>query len=162
MKVIEHLKSLSDERFVAMYESLAQEGFGPLDHEVASALKFRPQAIRKLPMAKRAKRARSILVSKGRAELCYELFGTYLIQHHKELVTGFLDATDVKHEDGMLETLETNQPDPKKIADAVKELDGKHEPDDVTLYLALCAEQWPSVRELEELWRERAGIAIKS
>ncbi len=162
MKVIEHLKGLSDERFLAMYESLAQEGFGPLDHEVAAALKFRPQAIRKLPMEKRAKRARSILVSKGRAELCYELFGSYLIQSHRDLVTGFLDATGVKHEEGMLETLETNQPDKAKIADAVKDLDGKHEPDDVTLYLALCAEQWPAIGELDNLWRERAGLSVQS
>ena len=162
MKVIEHLKGISEEQFLTMYEALAQQGFGPLDHEVANAYRFRPQAIRKLPMAKRAKRAKSILISKARAELCYEMFGTYLIQHRKDLVTGFLDATGVEHEDGMLETLETNQPDPAKIADAVKELDGKFEPEDVTLYLALCAEQWPSVKELDALWRERAGLQTAS
>ena len=162
MKVIEHLKGLSEERFLSMYESLAQEGFGPLDHEVAAVLKFRPQAIRKLPMAKRAKRARAILLSKARAELCYEFFGTYLIKNRKELVTGFLDATGVEHEDGMLATLDTNQPDPARIADAVKDLDAKFEPQDVTLYLALCAEQWPMIPELDALWRERAGIPVAS
>jgi len=162
MKVIEHLKGLSEERFLAMYESLAQEGFGPLDHEVAAALKFRPQAIRKLPMEKRAKKARSILLSKARAELCYEFFGTYLIQKRRELVTGFLDATGVEHEDGMLATLDTNQPDPQKIASTVAELDAKFEPDDVTLYLALCAEQWPMIPELDALWRERAGMPLSS
>ena len=30
-------------------------------------------------------------------------------------------------------------------------------PDDVTLYLALCAEHWPGVPELVALWRRRSG-----
>ena len=160
MKVIEHLKAMDEERFLAMYEALSQEGFGPLDREVAAQLKFRPQAIRKVPMEKRARRAKALLVSRARAELCYDFFGTYLIQHRLELVTGFLDATGVEHEAGMLETLDTNRPDPAKIPDAVKDLDAKFEPDDVTLYLALCAEQWPMVTELDALWRERAGLTV--
>jgi hypothetical protein len=159
MPVVEELQRLSDARFLQIYQSLENQGFGPLDGEVAKSLNFRPQAIRKLPMAQRAKRARSILTSKRNAELCYELFGSYLIKAHKELVTGFLDATGVKHEDGMLEDLDHNRPDPAKVAGAVAELDGKFAPEDVTLYLALCAEQWPQVPELERLWRARLGAA---
>ena len=56
MKVIEQLRLLSDERFLCIYEALVRDGFGPLDGEVAKALKFRPQAIVKIPMAKRAQR----------------------------------------------------------------------------------------------------------
>ena len=52
MAVLEQLQRLSDERFLSIYESLSERGFGPLDGEVAKALKFRPQAIRKLPMDK--------------------------------------------------------------------------------------------------------------
>jgi hypothetical protein len=155
MKVIEQLKQFTDESFLTMYESMAEQGFGPLDHEVAKALRFRPQAIRKLPMAKRAKKAHAILISRGQAELCYELFGSYLIQQRKELVTGFLDATNVKHEDGMLEDLEENTPDVDKIADAVKQLDTQFEASDVTLYLSIAAEQWPGISELDEIWRSR-------
>ena len=159
MKVIEQLKQFTDEGFLTMYEAMAEQGFGPLDHEVAKALKFRPQAIRKLPMAKRAKKAHSILISRGQAELCYELFGSYLIQKRKDLVTCFLDATGVVHEDGMLEDLEDNQPDVDKIADAVKQLDEKFEPQDVTLYLSIAAEQWPGVEKLDEVWRSRMTAA---
>jgi hypothetical protein len=110
-------------------------------------------------MAQRAKRARSILTTKRNAELCYELFGGYLIKQHKELVTGFLDATGVEHQDGMLEDLDHNKPDPAKLEAAVAELDAKFPPEDVTLYLALCAEQWPQVPEIEKLWRKRLGAA---
>jgi hypothetical protein len=162
MKVIEQLKQFTHEGFLTMYEAMAEQGFGPLDHEVAKALRFRPQAIRKLPMAKRAKKAHSILIERGQAELCYELFGSYLIQKRKELVTGFLDATGVEHEDGMLEDLEDNKPDAAKIAEAVKELDGKFDPQDVTLYLSIAAEQWPGLKELDEVWRSRLTAAATS
>jgi hypothetical protein len=154
MKVVEQLRSMSEERFLAIYESLVQQGFGPLDGEVAKALRFRPQAIRKLPLAQRARRAR-MLLERGNAELTYELFGGYLMKSCKGLVTGFLDATGVPHEEGMIEDLEARRPDAAKIRPAIEKLDREHAPEDVTLYLALCAEQWPGVSELEALWRER-------
>lgn len=157
MSVFEQLQRLSDERFLSIYESLAQNGFGPFDGEVAKQLKYRPQAIRAVPMAQRAKRARGIMTAKHNAELCYELFGAYLIAKHRGLVTGFLDATGVKHADGMLEDLDNNRPDASKLDAAVAELDAKFDPQDVTLYLALCAEQWPQTPELATLWRKRAG-----
>jgi hypothetical protein len=37
----------------------------------------------------------------------------------------------------------------------VAELDGKHAPGDVTLYLSLCAEQWPQVTEIQDVWKSR-------
>ena len=77
----------------------------------------------------------------------------------KELVTGFLDATGVPHQEGMIENIDAAKPDPEKIDAAVKDLDGKFGADDVTLYLALCAEQWPGVPELSALWRARSGAA---
>lgn len=155
MQVIEQLKTMDDERFAAIYESLLHQGFGPLDNEVAKSLKFRPQAIRKLPLAKRAKRAKSLLESGANAEMCYEIFGSYLIKDHKELVMAFLDLTGVKHEDGMIHSTEEEQPDGSKVADAAKELDGKHAKEDVTLYLSLCAEQWPQIGEIQEVWKAR-------
>ena len=155
MQVIEQLKTLSSERFLTIYESLSQEGFGPLDGEVAKALKFRPQAIKRLPMPQRARRAHSILQHTGNAELTYELFGSYLMSTCKELITDFLDATGVAHEDGMIQNLEEASPDPKKVATAVSELDEKYDAADVTLYLAMCAEQWPGIEEIESVWRMR-------
>lgn len=155
MKVIEQLKQTSPERFLAIYTSLEQKGFGPLDGEVAKSLRFRPQAIKKLPMAQRAKRAKSILETSGNAELTYELLGAYLMKNCKELVTGFLDATGVQHEEGMVEDLEGGKPAKEKISPAIDELDKKYDPQDVTLYLSICAEQWPGVPEIEKIWRAR-------
>lgn len=159
MQVLDQLRALSEERFLKMYEALSQQGFGPLDGEVAKALKFRPQAIRKLPMAQRAKKARSLLIARSNGEMAYEVFGTYLLKDHRELVTGFLDGTGVRHENGMIEDLDGNPPDEKKLDAALALLDKKFAPEDVTLYLAMCAEQWPSVKRLDALWRARSGVA---
>ena len=49
MPVLEELERMGDERFHTLYEALTTNGFGPLDGEVAKALKFRPQAVRKIP-----------------------------------------------------------------------------------------------------------------
>ena len=158
MPVLEHFRTLSEERFLAIYEALSEKGYGPLDGEVAKLLRFRPQAIKKIPLEKRAKLARGWIEQKHSTDLCYELFGTYLVRTKRELVTGFLDATGVPHDQGMIEDIDKARPDPAKLEEAVQALDGKFARDDVTLYLALCAEQWPNMPELDTLWRKRAGV----
>jgi len=114
-------------------------------------------AIRKLPMDQRARTARRLLETSKNSQLAYEILGAYLIKHHKELVTGFLDATGVKHQDGMIEDVDAQQPAADKLVAALTELDKKFAPEDVTIYLAICAEQWPDLKPLDELWRKRAG-----
>lgn len=155
MTVLEHLHAMSPERFLQIYEGLEIQGFGPLDKEVAMSLRFRPQAVKKLPMVQRAKRARTILEAGKSADLAYEVFGAYLIRHRKDLVTGFLDKTGVEHKDGMIEDIEKSKPDGARIAAAAGELDATYPPEDVTLYLALAAEQWPDVKELGKLVAQR-------
>lgn len=157
MQVIQQIQRMSNERFLAIYQSLEQQGFGPLDAEVSKHLRFRPQAIRKLPMDQRARTARRILEQGRNSQLAYEILGAYLIKSARNLVTEFLDATGVKHEDGMIENLDQAKPDPAKIEAAVQALDQKYKPEDVTIYLAMCAEQWPAVPQLDALWRARAA-----
>lgn len=155
MPVLEELKQLSDERFLELYKALDVQGFGPFDMEVAKALKFRPPAIKKLPFETRARHAKRLMVAKNQADLAYDFFGSYLLRTKKELVTGFLDATGVPHEDGMIEDLEAKLPDTTKLDGALAELDQKFPPADVTLYLAMCTEQWPALAELRSAWQRR-------
>lgn len=155
-QVLEQLKSMTPDRFLAIYQSLELNGFGPLDNEVAKSLKFRPIAVKKLPMAQRAKRARMLIETSGNAELAYEVFGAYLIRHKKGLVTGFLDKTGVAHEDGMIQDLDTGVPQVAKVAGAVAELEKEFGAEDVTLYLSMCAQQWGQLAEIDALWRQRA------
>ena len=155
MAVLDQLEKLSDERFLEIYTQLQKEGFGPLDGEVARAMKFRPHAIKKLPFEHRAKRARAILQRSSNAELTYELFGGYLLAKEKGLITDFLDATGVEHEEGMIQDVDGSAPAKDKLSQAIADLDAKYPAEDVTLYLAVCAEQWPQVEELDGLWRLR-------
>ena len=157
MQVVEQLKQTTPERFLEIYSALENQGFGPLDNEVAKALNFRPQAIRKLPMAQRARRAQSILAAQSNAEMTYELFGSYLMKTQKELVTSFLDETGVSHDEGMIDDDDENVPDVGKLDAALEKLDGDHGAEDVTLYLSICAEQWSQVPEIEAAWRARLG-----
>ena len=155
MNVLDHMRGMSPERFLAIYKSLEHQGFGPLDADVARSLRFRPQAIRKLPMEQRAKRARMLVESSKNTNLAYELVGGYLMKTQKELVVGFLEATGVQHKDGMIEDIEGAKPASDKIAGAVAELDTKFAREDVTLYLVLCADQWPGEKAFEALLAER-------
>ncbi len=157
--VLQELDRMSDERFLALYESLSERGFGPLDGQVAKLLKFRPQAIRKLPMLTRAKKARAMLSGSADAELTYEFMGGYLVKKHPELITDFLDATGVSHEDGMIDDIDAANPDASKIEGAVAALDEKFDAVDVTLYLSMCAQQWPAIDMLCELWSSRSTAA---
>jgi len=155
MKVIEELKKMDEERFLGIYQALENQGFGPLDSEVARIMKFRPHAIKKLPMNQRARRAKSLLTTTSNAELTYELFGSYIMKTCQDLVTDFLDATGVPHKDGMIENVEDAKPSADKLSEAIRGLDEKYDQGDVTLYLSMCAEQWPQVPEVESLWRLR-------
>ena len=96
-----------------------------------------------------------ILEQTANAELCYELFGTYLMTSSKELITDFLDGTGVEHEDGMIQNRDEHKPDPAKLDVTLTDLDAKYKPADVTLYLAMAAEQWGNVPEIESAWRQR-------
>ena len=155
MPVLDQLKKMSPERFLAIYTSLENRGFGPLDGEVAKSLRFRPQGVKKLSMEQRARRAKALLESSRNAELAYELFGAYLLRHQKGIVTGFLDSTGVPHQEGMIDDLDGAKPAPEKLEAALADLDGRFPAEDVTLYLSMCAEQWPSVAEIGAAWRAR-------
>ncbi len=154
MPVLEHLAQLSDERFLAIYESLSERGVGPLDRQVAADLKFRPQAVVKLPLVKRAKRARMLIERGKNAELLYEFFGMYLMRNKKDLVLGFLDGTGVEHEDGIIQAHDA-APAAVKLPETLEKLEAEHGADDVALYLALAAEQWPDEDAVQKAWRER-------
>jgi hypothetical protein len=153
---LEFLETLDDARFQSLYEFLSQDGYGPLDGDVAAALKFRPQAIKKLPLATRAKHARTLIARKRNAELSYELLGAYLFRKDKNLVLEFLDTTGVKHDDGMIAG-DAKLPAPADIDKAVAKLDTSHDRSDVTTYMAVCAQTWPEVPHFDQVWRGRVS-----
>ena len=55
----------------------------------------------------------------------------------------------------MVQSIDQHKPAGDKVAATVAELDKKYDPADVTLYLSMAAEQWPSVLEVDSIWRMR-------
>ncbi len=55
----------------------------------------------------------------------------------------------------MVQNIDTEKPAGDKVAATVAELDKKFDSGDVTLYLSMAAEQWPSVPEVDSVWRMR-------
>ena len=73
------------------------------------------------------------------------------------IISGSREATGVGRHQGMFDPRAPDRPDPTKLATAVASLDEGHPPEDVALYLSVCAEQWPESRTRAEYERWSAG-----
>ncbi len=105
------------------------------DALVASALRFRPVAVRKLPVGRRA---RSLALStRPGPELAASLLSAYHFAHRVPLMTQFLDALEIPHKDGLIDPeYEVHLTDQSRLSQATGSLYEKHPPEQVDLYLA--------------------------
>lgn len=125
--------------------------------QLAKALHFRDETIRKMPPEKKA----DLLASRiGVAE--YEQFvemALMLYHTHQanELLAAFLDRWGVPHVNGSIEAEDYTAPDESQVRSAVTELEPQFSRGDVVLYLATAGllmgdewrkATWPVVAEL--------------
>jgi len=143
------------ERLQAIYEALPDEIRNALDSPIAKALNSRPSSLAKRPVLFKMKALRSFLIKQRDESLAQDILRSYFLGPRKELVTAFLDATGVAHEDGQVEDDEA-QPDGKKIPAAVEALLADHSVEDVALYLDVARFQWSEIDELVQA-REQLG-----
>ena len=114
---------------------------------IAQQKKFRPKTVVALDPDRKARHLASIgaLPSHlaGRALIVYHL------AEHRPMMTAFLDALGIAHEDGLIKE-EHVAPDPARIPPAVKQLSEQFPPEDVKLYLntLLCQdpEAWAALK----------------
>lgn len=139
--MLELVLDMSLERLQAIVEELPGPVRQALDGAAAQALNSRPQTIHKRPLPMRIKALRSTLTRKRDEDLAGDILRTYLLGPRKELVSAFLDATGVPHEDGQIE--DDSEPAADKVPGAVEQLVKDHDRDDVVLYLEIAAFQWP-------------------
>lgn len=142
---------LTPERFGELVRALPDATRQALDAPVARVLNARLPSVRRQPEALRLRALRAWLVRERDEALAGELLRAYLLGPRKDLVTAFLDATGVRHEDGQVG--DDAQPDADKVPAAVQALLGKHAREDVALYLGVAALQWPAVPALREALR---------
>ncbi len=132
---------LPPERFAALYAALPPEARQALDAPVARVLNSRIPSVRRLPEALKVKALRAWLSREKDEALAGELLRAYFLGPRKPLVSDFLDATGVTHQDGQV--ADDAQPDAAKVPEAVQKLLAGHDRADVALYLRIAALQWP-------------------
>jgi hypothetical protein len=145
--VHQFLIALPPERFAALYQSLEPEVARVLDGVIARMLNSRVSSVGRTPVAMRVKALRAWIVRERDDAVAGDLLAAYFLGPRKALVTGFLDATGVEHEDGRVDG--DGKPDAGKLDDAVAALLAEHDREDVRLYLQVAAQQWPDVPELK-------------
>ncbi len=110
---------------------------------IAKALKFRPQAIKKLPQADRVKYLAKV-VRPDRSLVSSLLLALHL-EKRSDIMATFLDALEIPHENGLIdEDFEFEIVEKAKLEVGVKALFDKHEVATVDLYLVTLYMMDPS------------------
>jgi hypothetical protein len=114
--------------------------------QLARAVHFRDETLRKLPLDKKAE----LLAARiGAAEFDHSL-ETALMHYHtheaNEMMSAFLDRWGVPHVNGSIEAEEYKVPSADDVRSAVSELGGTYDKKDIAIYLAsaglLMSDQW--------------------
>ena len=104
--------------------------------QLAKALHFRDETIRKMPADKKSELLASRVAS-GEFEQTLEVA---LMQYHtheaNEMMAAFLDRWGVPHVNGSIETDDYTPPSTDAVRSAVRELEGRFDRRDIALYLA--------------------------
>jgi hypothetical protein len=125
--------------------------------QLAKALHFRDETIRKMPAEKKS----DLLASRIGANEFEQTFETALMQYHtheaKAMMTAFLDRWGVPHVHGSIESDDYKPPSKDAVRTAVSEMQDHFDRRDVALYLASAgllmgdewrAATWPVVDEM--------------
>jgi len=122
------------------------------DMAIAAALRYRPQAVRKLPAAKRV----GYLLRAVRPDdsLASSLLLALHLGHRAPMLAAFLDRLGIEHEDGAIRGDKLEPPAAEALASAVAGLYESFPSEDVDLYLsaliALDQQTWVHLPEAIE------------
>jgi hypothetical protein len=113
--------------------------------QIAKALHFREESIRRMPLEKKAE----LFAARATAPEFEQALDTALMHYHTHeqsaLLAAFLDHWKIPHVNGSIETDEYTAPSVDQVREAVKALD-TFDPRDVAIYLAsaglLMGEEW--------------------
>jgi hypothetical protein len=125
--------------------------------QLARALHFREETLRKMPLEKKA----DLLGSRVGAHEFEQFVEMALMQYHThdavEMLSAFLDLWNIPHVNGSIEVDEYKVPTGGQVRDAVHQLESRYERADIEIYLAAAGllmgdewrdAAWPVVDEL--------------
>lgn len=145
----ELLTGMSAERLERLYTDLPDGARMGLDVVIARVLNSRLETVRRRPMSMKIKALRAWFQRSKDDDLALDVMRGYFLGPRQALVTDFLDATGVAHDEGQVQD-DDAAPDEGKVPDAVKTLCDKHDPEDVALYLEVATRQWPESKALKD------------
>lgn len=123
---------------------------------IAAHMKFRTKSVLSLSDERRSKYLATLPtisdVVAARALINYHLF------HRRPMMSMFLNALGIAHEDGLIADENIEKPDAARLQAAVADLAEKFPPDDVALYLSTLVSQdpdtWGGLGELPQTQTE--------
>jgi hypothetical protein len=124
-----------------------------VDRAIADAMRFRPAAVRRLPVDKRVDYlARSVRPSDA---LASELLVALHLGYRRPMLAAFLDELGIPHRDGLIDQgHRPRPPDPHSLRRAVRHIAARFPTDEVELYLtsliAMDPELWGGIGSLLE------------
>jgi hypothetical protein len=120
---------------------------------VAEARKLRPVFLERQPRPQRHAAMLATLARPSLDMVTANLLRTWLLKKHKQMLTDFLDALGIAHQEGVVEDLPPAMDD-AKVRAAVDGLLAKHPPEAVAVYLHAFNEmnevEWPSLKTMLE------------
>lgn len=114
--------------------------------QLARALKFREDTLRKMPVEKKS----DLLASRAGTAEFEQFLEVALMQYHThevpEMLGAFLDLWNIPHQNGSIEVDDYKIPAVGQVRDAVHQLESHFDRRDIALYLAsaglLMGEEW--------------------
>ena len=120
---------------------------------VAEARKLRPVFLERQPRPQRHPAMLATLARPSLELVTANLLRTWLLKKHKQMLTDFLDALGITHQEGVVEDLPKAMDDTKLRA-AVDGLLAKYPPEAVAVYLHAFQQmnevEWPGLKTLLE------------
>jgi hypothetical protein len=120
---------------------------------VAQALHVRPVYLERQPRPQRHASIAQVLSRPGMDAVAAGLLRAWLLKQHKAMLMDFLNALEIKNEEGVVENLPPSIDDTKLKA-AVETLLTKHPPEAVSVYLNVFNDMneanWPNLKTILE------------
>jgi hypothetical protein len=115
---------------------------------VAESRKLRPVFLERQPKPQRHAAMLATLARPSLEAVTNSLLRTWLLKKHKTMLTDFLNALEIKNEDGVVEQIPPTMDDAKLKA-AVDALVAKYPPETVAVYLhafnEMNEQEWPNL-----------------
>jgi hypothetical protein len=142
--------AMEPDRAESVFREIAAESPGSFTQAVyaaATAFKSRPGFVIKQPFARRAALVRRTLARVGSNSFAEEILAIYFLKCKKDILTEWLDALGIDHEEGSLKEDNPAEPTAEKLQLTIKQFCGKDDDPDRELLLKAFASQdvinWP-------------------